>query len=518
MLALCGESGRRRLLVRDAVPSKKSPRVVDTQECSNAAVTTVNAPSYLLMFVAQEPDAQLHGAASSEGSAAVAAQAFSSMPAATCPSPAALSLDFGTKSRKGCRSENNGTTQSNGGCVYCSRNVPDEPCPVHSRRIPDTKVLPLALATLPSSLSFIRKQADAVPSGVRARCRIAARTVMGPMRGVTCSHAKLQRTLSTLDDRSTLHRDAGCHTESLHGCNWMQFVRLARNTAERNLSVYDMGGQVYFMAMREIIGGEELRVWYSARYAQEMKVTKRLKKADNQSAMHQLNAGDDVLPQLHGDDLVGESALPSSPDENVMLSGADDLLPPETQDSIFPERNITDDDNEDLNHVNVVTDPEMDIEHEEEDADTLLDAGAEDSDASYEPKDHRKLMRRRVTRFRHDNPEMVARLEAVLTVNPFQYAQGSKEQLDAWDAAVRLLDPAIVTTRNLLRFTVGECLRMAPKAAQQFDSDAGPVFQRTSISSAFAARCSIGCSTAVCPRKARRLTFPTACPMRLRTC
>ncbi|XP_055357559.1 uncharacterized protein LOC129602539 [Paramacrobiotus metropolitanus] len=132
-----------------------------------APVTTVTAATAL------EPLAQLHPATRAESpeiAAPVAIPRSSSVSVAICPPPASWNPPgSGMESDNGCGSVNKGKTQSRGGCKYCSRNVRDEACPWHSPRLTDTEVLPLALATLPASLSFLRSSAnvDGLQHGIR---------------------------------------------------------------------------------------------------------------------------------------------------------------------------------------------------------------------------------------------------------------------------------------------------------------------------------------------------------------
>ena len=50
-------------------------------------------------------------------------------------------------------------------------------------------------------------------------------------------------------------------------CNWMKFVRLAKEPSEANLIVFQQRGSVYFSTIKPVRAGEELVVSYSTHYA-----------------------------------------------------------------------------------------------------------------------------------------------------------------------------------------------------------------------------------------------------------
>ncbi|XP_063432507.1 uncharacterized protein LOC134714823 isoform X2 [Mytilus trossulus] len=53
-------------------------------------------------------------------------------------------------------------------------------------------------------------------------------------------------------------------------CNWMMFVRPARNTAEQNVVVYQQDEHIFFVSIKPIPSNTEIKVWYSAEYAETM--------------------------------------------------------------------------------------------------------------------------------------------------------------------------------------------------------------------------------------------------------
>ncbi|VDI34508.1 zinc finger protein PLAG1, partial [Mytilus galloprovincialis] len=52
--------------------------------------------------------------------------------------------------------------------------------------------------------------------------------------------------------------------------NWMMFVRPARNTAEQNVVVYQQDEHIFFVSIKPIPSNTEIKVWYSAEYAEMM--------------------------------------------------------------------------------------------------------------------------------------------------------------------------------------------------------------------------------------------------------
>ncbi|XP_055357458.1 replication initiator 1-like [Paramacrobiotus metropolitanus] len=122
---------------------------------------------------------------------------------------------------------------------------------------------------------------------------------------------------------------------------------------------------------------------------------------------------------------------------------------------------------------------------ETENIDMPLAADAGDDDGTNIPPNKTESRRTRspkkprMCHSAYDNPEMVARLEAVINVNPYQYAAGSAERKDAWNAALRLVGPTTAyKTRSAFRHLIRDCLKRAPITALQFNDAAGPVFQR----------------------------------------
>ncbi|XP_055357558.1 uncharacterized protein LOC129602538 [Paramacrobiotus metropolitanus] len=91
--------------------------------------------------------------------------------------------------------------------------------------------------------------------------------------------------------------------------------------------------------------------------------------------------------------------------------------------------------------------------------------------------------KRQPRRYRYDKPEMVARLEAVVQMNPFQYPLRTDERRDAWDAAIdhpgtHIRGNTPAERRRVMETYIIKCLQYAPQATRDFNDAAGPVFQR----------------------------------------
>ncbi|XP_055347826.1 uncharacterized protein LOC129594975 isoform X2 [Paramacrobiotus metropolitanus] len=482
-----------------------------------------NSSFYLLLMPAantMEPNVDPHlppRSASPAVGAAVDAQQASSTSAAKYSEPAATaSLGVGRKRKRGHHSVNNENSPSNGGCVHCLRDVLEEPCPLHSHSVPDTEVLPLALATLPSSLSFLRATPDALPCGVRTQSNLPARTVFGPMRGVMCPHAKRRPPFFGIPDGSALHGMQYFHTESLNGCNWMLFVQLAFNSAEHNLTAYTVDGQVYFATTRDIMAGEELKIRYSASYAKAMSVTGCLREISNVQPVRRETARDRNFTntaqlESYCEGLGGKSGLPESfpLDSDIMMTDGFPCLPVVPSSCTLQEEERENDDAGNMSTANqptLASDAEEAVNDSDEEelerssvggdasqaspvAETsgdsmptaLLDAGeGDEADTNAVSHTVRRKKRKRPPRFRPEtcNPEAVARLEAIIQVNPYQYGPG-KQRHAALDAVVDLLNETSAgNTRSSLKSFIRDCLLTAPEAVEHFSDTAEPEMQR----------------------------------------
>ncbi|XP_055334111.1 uncharacterized protein LOC129585456 isoform X2 [Paramacrobiotus metropolitanus] len=157
----------------------------------------------------------------------------------------------------------------------------DKACPVHSQRVCDAPVIPLAIASLPSVLEFISFGISGLPTGVQAKSAIPKLTVFGPLRGVIAHDLEKKDSLSTTwsgQENEPVYAlpdlNGDCvrriKMDSVHTCNWLKFVRRAADAREHNLAVYETNGEIYFLTIRPLAPGEELKFWYSQKYAQSI--------------------------------------------------------------------------------------------------------------------------------------------------------------------------------------------------------------------------------------------------------
>ncbi|XP_005111368.1 uncharacterized protein LOC101847918 isoform X2 [Aplysia californica] len=104
--------------------------------------------------------------------------------------------------------------------------------------------------------------------GVFAKKAIKLRTMFGPMEAESCSEkARLPAcSLEYVIVKSTgemKHLD----TSDEGKCNWMMFVRPATTYQQQNLAAFLKDDCVYFVTIKMVPAGTELRVWYAAAYA-----------------------------------------------------------------------------------------------------------------------------------------------------------------------------------------------------------------------------------------------------------
>ncbi|XP_039341914.1 PR domain zinc finger protein 4 isoform X5 [Mauremys reevesii] len=169
-------------------------------------------------------------------------------------------------------------------CTLCDKAYPSD-CPDHGpvTFIPDTPIESRARLSLPKQL--VLRQSIMGPEvvsaflliGVWTRETISVRTCFGPLIGQQ-SHS-----LEVADwtDKATNHIWKMYHngvlefyiiTTDENECNWMMFVRRARNREEQNLVAYPHDGKMYFCTSRDIPSEQELLFYYSRDYASQIGV------------------------------------------------------------------------------------------------------------------------------------------------------------------------------------------------------------------------------------------------------
>ncbi|XP_053888599.1 PR domain zinc finger protein 4 isoform X3 [Malaclemys terrapin pileata] len=163
------------------------------------------------------------------------------------------------------------------GCTLCDKAYPSD-CPDHGpvTFIPDTPIESRARLSLPKQL-VLRQSIMGPEVGVWTRETIPVRTCFGPLIGQQ-SHS-----LEVADwtDKATNHIWKMYHngvlefyiiTTDENECNWMMFVRRARNREEQNLVAYPHDGKMYFCTSRDIPPEQELLFYYSRDYARQIGV------------------------------------------------------------------------------------------------------------------------------------------------------------------------------------------------------------------------------------------------------
>uniref|UniRef100_A0A0C9QDN1 ZNF71_1 protein n=1 Tax=Fopius arisanus TaxID=64838 RepID=A0A0C9QDN1_9HYME len=163
-------------------------------------------------------------------------------------------------------------TESLSDCNICGRSHGTHECPflLDLQYVPDTPMLSKARQTLPPGLE-ITKMADGTISILTKR-EFLRGTTFGPF------EAKRNWTMNPVTNfpirifgtspAETYHLDYSNEDNS----NWMCFIAPASCAKEQNLICYQVKSNIFYTAMRTIISGEELRVWYAPFYALKMKM------------------------------------------------------------------------------------------------------------------------------------------------------------------------------------------------------------------------------------------------------
>ncbi|KAH0616956.1 hypothetical protein JD844_028467 [Phrynosoma platyrhinos] len=153
-------------------------------------------------------------------------------------------------------------------CTLCDKAYPSD-CPDHGpvTFVPDTPIESRARLSLPKQL-VIRQSIMGAEVGVWARENIPVRTCFGPLIGQQ-SHSM---EVADWTDKAAIHIWKMYHNNVLefyilttdeNECNWMMFVRKARNRDEQNLVAYPHDGKIYFCTSRDIPPDHELLFYYS---------------------------------------------------------------------------------------------------------------------------------------------------------------------------------------------------------------------------------------------------------------
>ncbi|GFY71682.1 PR domain zinc finger protein 10 [Trichonephila inaurata madagascariensis] len=158
-------------------------------------------------------------------------------------------------------------------CEDCGAFFEKE-CPQHKiQLIYDKPVLSRAWASLPAQYLYVNKIAmdnEGEPVyGVFAKKTIPKRTQFGPIEGVLIKREDppSDNFILVLEHEENVAFYVDTSDESVS--NWMRFVRPADTHKEQNLVLVQQGHSLYFNTTRSINPKTELRVWYSAAYAEK---------------------------------------------------------------------------------------------------------------------------------------------------------------------------------------------------------------------------------------------------------
>ncbi|CAL1545396.1 unnamed protein product [Lymnaea stagnalis] len=180
-------------------------------------------------------------------------------------------------------------------CEDCMQSY-EVMCPIHKMvLVQDKIVMTRAYASLPNQLRIFRiPEAQIEPGdsdhGVQAKRQIPKFTQFGPFVGqLVDSMDQVTRKFFPLVVRYTHgtqciklinyfitgleYPDGSCkyyETGDENKCNWLMFVRPAKSFAEQNLVAYQHKDSIYFSVTRLIESKQELKVWYSAPFAERM--------------------------------------------------------------------------------------------------------------------------------------------------------------------------------------------------------------------------------------------------------
>nr|XP_023017751.1 PR domain zinc finger protein 15-like [Leptinotarsa decemlineata] len=157
-------------------------------------------------------------------------------------------------------------------CGICGANHFPMDCNVIRvvSHIPDKPIPSKARLTLPDDLE-IRTMADETQTVV-ASYYIEKGIQFGPVQAkklctlLPAINFPLKLFCNSEDEFSEYFLDTSNENE----CSWMMFIAAASSIEEQNLICYQDGDDLYYVTIRDILEGEQLKVWYSPYYATKM--------------------------------------------------------------------------------------------------------------------------------------------------------------------------------------------------------------------------------------------------------
>ena len=173
--------------------------------------------------------------------------------------------------------------------------VMDTPCPDD---MPDR-----AKSTLPQMLSLGTSPSTGA-LGVFANITVPSGTRFGPVVGQVLSDQEANKKSNKThfwrifdsEGRFLFVRDAEDSSKS----NWMRYVQPAISKESQNIVAYEHNGDVYFLAVRAIQPREELTVWYSATYTENMDNYNRRQHEQSQHDSQNDDEKNEAVRQLQG--------------------------------------------------------------------------------------------------------------------------------------------------------------------------------------------------------------------------
>ncbi|XP_053574936.1 PR domain zinc finger protein 4 [Bombina bombina] len=160
-------------------------------------------------------------------------------------------------------------------CTLCDRGYPSD-CPEHGpvTFIPDSPIESRARLSLPKQLT-LRQSVTGADVGVWAQEAIPVRTCFGPLIGQESQSLEVAGwTDKSANNLWKIYHNGVMEfciiTADENECNWMMFVRKARNPEEQNLVAFPLDGKIYFCTSQDIQPQEELQFYYSRHYARQM--------------------------------------------------------------------------------------------------------------------------------------------------------------------------------------------------------------------------------------------------------
>ncbi|ERL93188.1 hypothetical protein D910_10485 [Dendroctonus ponderosae] len=153
-------------------------------------------------------------------------------------------------------------------CLFCRKNELNTTIP--NSQVPDREVPSRAKQSLPDILE-IRKLADESYS-IFSKVMLEAGTEFGPFvaKKTLTLHPFAVFPIKVFHENESDLSEYYLDTVEENDCCWMMFVKPASDVEEQNLICYQENEDIFFGTIRDILPGEELKVWYSPYYAFKM--------------------------------------------------------------------------------------------------------------------------------------------------------------------------------------------------------------------------------------------------------